>query len=180
MELTETIERTFADVADTLEATFGSLAERTPAPADKLLSQLGTFNVEAVRQCGRATVRSMAAMEEIVRTLEDRARGVAGKADGLRETVVDRARDEVQSVAGTAKKAAGEARTTAKKAAGRAKDAVEDVVDDAADAGVRAAVAATDLKAKTKAELYDLAQTADIEGRSGMTKAQLIAALKKI
>lgn len=35
-----------------------------------------------------------------------------------------------------------------------------------------------DLASKSKDELYELAQEADIEGRSSMTKSELIAALE--
>jgi len=37
----------------------------------------------------------------------------------------------------------------------------------------------TSLESRTKAEIYNLAKQYDIEGRSGMTKAELISALRR-
>jgi hypothetical protein len=52
----------------------------------------------------------------------------------------------------------------------------------AAEQAARAAVATPlngDLRAHTKAELLDLAAAMDIEGRTGMTKAELVSAIEE-
>lgn len=49
----------------------------------------------------------------------------------------------------------------------------------AADRGLEDDTSTVDLASLTRAELYELAQDRDVEGRSDMTKDELIAALKE-
>ena len=68
----------------------------------------------------------------------------------------------------------GQAKAQAKKSVGSVSDEVEGALDDA-----KLATDPDDYAEMTKSELYDRAAKLDIEGRSGMTKAELIGALQK-
>ena len=88
------------------------------------------------------------------------------------------ATERTTSVAATgARQTVGQVKAQAKIAVDTASDELEDLADEIAPS-VKPVPAAGDLETKTKSELYDQAQALDIDGRSSMTKAELVAAIK--
>ena len=205
MDLTDTIDMTFSDLAATVELRSKRVAQRAPAPIDSLVLRVGAINAEAVRQTGLVTM-----------TTVDAVRGVANVAwtgvSEIAEATVDAAEDSANTLRTTGRRAAGDvkqATSTIRNRAGKAADEVErnfSVVGDKAErAGRRverktekaadSVVKATDTAAAktasrgastptgayenwTKEELYERAQELDVNGRSGMSKNQLVKALR--
>lgn len=133
---------------------------------------------------GRATVRrtndvvgSMVSdvarrLDTVVRTARTGTRTTVGQA----KSAVERTSKMAES---TAKQTIGQATSQMGSTAATAREATADLIDDA--------TAATDPDAAprgiayeewTKSDLYDRAQALDIDGRSSMTKRELIAALR--
>lgn len=106
-----------------------------------------------------------------VKTLRDSGSTVAGQT----RSAVDRTVDQAST---GAKEVAGQARAQGKQASSR--------LDEIADRTARRATSAVDGKPATgtpyeewtKGELYERAQELDIDGRSGMSKPELIKALR--
>lgn len=205
MDLIDTIDMTFSDLATTVDHNSRLWAERTPAPVDGLVLRVGAINAEAIRQTGRVSVTTL-----------DAFRGVATVAwtgaSELADALEDAAEDSAKTLRDTTRRAKGDvkrASTTIKNRAGKAADEVERnfsvvgkkaknvgrrVGREAEDEGedvIRAADAATaETSARgantptgayenwTKEELYERAQELDIDGRSQMSKPQLIRALR--
>ena len=106
-----------------------------------------------------------------VKTLRDSGSTVVGQTRSAVDRTVDQASTGVKEVA-------GQARAQGEQASGR--------LDEIADRTARRATNAVDGKPATgtpyeewtKSELYERAQELDIDGRSGMSKPQLIKALR--
>jgi ribosomal protein L4 len=128
--------------------------------ADRTASTAGT---------GARTVAGQArsAADRTASTAATGARTVAGQARAASTDAADTARS-------TGKAAAGQARAQADRVAGVAEDEVEGLLDDATDA----IDPDTPLEDLTKEELYERAQDRDIEGRSTMSKGELVSALR--
>jgi hypothetical protein len=205
MELSTTIDSTFADLAQTVDQGTVAVAERLPAPVDALALRIGAVNAEALRQYGRVTATTL-----------DAFYGVATVAWTGTAELIDATGDAVEASAGTirdtGRRAVGDARRASsaiKNRAGAAADEVErnlsvvanragtvedrveaktqaeaDRVVKAADTGV-AETGRTGANRPsgpyenwTKEELYERAQELDIDGRSNMSKNQLVKALR--
>ena len=205
MDLIDTIDMTFADLATTVDHNAELLAERTPAPLDGLVRRVGAINAEAVRQTGRVYVTNLDAMRGVARVTWSGVSDVA-------EATMDAAEDSAETVRATSRRAAGDVKQASTTIKNRARGAarqvernfsvvgdkaeragkrVERKAEDAADDMVKAADAATaETSARgastptgayenwTKDELYERAQELDIDGRSQMSKPQLIRALR--
>lgn len=205
MDLIDTIDMTFSDLATTVDHGAKLWAERTPAPLDGLVRRVGAVNAEAVRQSGRVYVTTLDAVRgvgtvaltgaselavatkdaaqdsaETLRTTGRRAAGDVKQAGSTIRNRAGRAADEVErnfSVVGDKAERAG------KRVGQKAEDASEDVVRtaDAATAKTAARGASTPSGAYeswNKDDLYERAQELDIDGRSQMSKRQLIEALR--
>jgi len=98
-------------------------------------------------------------------------RTVGGTAKWAAERTTDAASTGARQTMGQVK---AQTRLTAE----TANEELEDLADDI-DPSADPVPAAGDLETKTKAELYDRAQELDIEGRSSMSKAELVAALSE-
>ncbi len=96
---------------------------------------------------------------------------------GVSETT-GQARAAVESTTDAVKKGVaettGQVAAQAERTVESAKDEIEGALDDA-----KVATEPDDLAEWSKADLYERAQELDIEGRSGMTKAELIGAIQK-
>lgn len=156
------------------------LAERTPAPADALVRRLGAVNAQAVRQTGHLAVTVTHAVEDVVRT------AWTGASD-LWETTGD----SVEASSSTVRGAVQENLRVVGRQADRTGEAIEGATEGAARKVAQAtdtAIAETMDTGATepdrpyevwrKGELYERAQDLDIEGRSGMSKAELVRALR--
>lgn len=165
-------------VNDVVEATASSLRSRVAAVGDDASTAVAT----TTGQARAAAKRSSATIESGVKQTTGQARSAVTKsADavkrGVNETTgqaranLQRSTDAVtKGVAETTGQAKAQARRTVESAA----DELEGALDDA-----KVATDPDDYTTWSKAELYDRAQELDIEGRSGMSKAELIGALQK-
>jgi hypothetical protein len=205
MELSSTIDSTFADLAKTVDQGALAVAERLPAPVDALALRLGAVNAEALRQYGRVTA-----------TTVDAVYGVASVAWTGTAQLIDASGDAIEASAGTlrrtGRRAVGDARQVSstiqnrgRSAAGEVErsfsvvadqaDQVEDRVEAETEAAADKMVKATDAgvaetgrtaadrpsgpyESWTKDELYERAQELDLDGRSTMSKNQLVKALR--
>jgi len=140
------------------------------------------------------TVGVVSAVSESTRSLFDvtrlSGRTVTGQARAATSQVATTARAGARTVAGQAaaqsRKVAGTASGEAQKLIDGAIDQVEGDVETVADVADKAARSVEDRPGSgrryeqwTKAELLERAKELDVEGRTGLNKRQLIAALRK-
>lgn len=135
---------------------------------------------------GRATVRRtndvvMSVMSDVASRMDrvvGTARSGAAATSGQARSAVDRTGKMAET---TAKETVGQARTQTSRTAGAAARATGDLLDDATHAvDPDAAPQGVAYEKWTKSELYDRAQELDIDGRSSMSKQQLIKALRSV
>lgn len=104
------------------------------------------------------------------------ARTTAKETIGQARSAVERTGKTART---TAKETVGQARTQGARTAGAAANATEGLLDDATDAvDPGATQRGVAYEHWTKSDLYDRAQELDIDGRSSMSKKQLITALR--
>jgi hypothetical protein len=142
--------------------------------------RLGAVNAEAVRQTGHLTVTVTHAVEDVVRT------AWTGASD-LWETTNDSVQASTTAVRGTVQRNLRVVGRQAERTGGRVEDRAEDAAGKVAKA-TDTAIAKTmetgatepdrPYEAWRKNELFERAQALDIEGRSGMSKAELVRALR--
>lgn len=205
MELSTTIDSTFADLALTLDQGAVAVAERLPAPVDALALRVGAINAEALRQYGRVTATTVDAFTGVVtvawtgttQLIDATSDAVEASAGTLRRTgrrAVGDARQASSTIKNRAGAAAGQVGRNFSAVADRA-DRVEDRVEAEADAAAKKVVKAADTgvaetgrtganrpsrpyESWSKEELYERAQELDLDGRSTMSKNQLVKALR--
>lgn len=105
----------------------------------------------------------------VAQTGQTSARTVAGQARAQTEQVAETSRTAARTVAGQARAEGGQTVATARDEVTGLLEAAEAAVDDSPTGAY---------EKWTKAELYARAQELDIEGRSTMSKAELVAALR--
>lgn len=205
MELFTVIDSTFADVAKTVDQGSVAVAERLPAPVDALALRVGAVNAEAIRQYGRVTATTVDAVYGVAtvawngttQLIDATGEAVGASAGTLRKTG-RRAVGDVRQASSTIKnRAAGavdEVERNFSVVADRA-DKVEDRVESATGAAADKVVKAADagiaetgrtgatrpsgpFESWTRGELLARAQELDVDGRSKMTKSQLVKALR--
>ncbi len=205
MTLTDSIDTQMQEFARVYDVNTAKVAERTPAPLDALVLRIGAINAEMIRQAGLLTVTSIDAAKDLVRVawsgaedllettgkaadsstdlLRDTGRQVLGDVRQARSTITNRVNEAADGLGRTLRVVTNRADTVGDRVADAAEDASSKVVK-ATDSGV-AESAKTGSRRPTgayanwsKDELYERAQELDIDGRSGMTKKQLIAALR--
>lgn len=96
---------------------------------------------------------------------------VVGQARSAADRTVDQARSGAREVAGQAKAQGQRAGTKIDRTATKTADRAIDAVDDSPSSG-------TPYESWSKADLYERAQELDLDGRSTMSKQQLIRALR--
>lgn len=205
MTPTDIIETTFADLARTVDFTAVKAAERIPSPFDAVVLRVGAVNAEAVRQFGLVTATNVDAVRGLVTVTWT---GVSELAEATGDAIEDSAeaiRDTGRRSARTARRAGSRIADQAREAAQEVERNFSVVSDDAGDVGSRIGDEAEDAAKRsvkaadtgaaetgraganrptgpyenwTKDELYDRAQELDIDGRSGMSKGQLVKALR--
>ncbi len=180
MTFTDQIDARATGLARTIDEHADLLAERTPAPADALVRRLGAVNAEAVRQTGHLTVTVAHAVEDVVRT------AWTGASD-LWETTGDSVQASTSAVRGTVQRnlrvvgrQADRSGERLEDQAGRAASKVAKATDTAIAQTMETGSKAPDRPYEKwrKGELYERAQDLDIDGRSGMSKAELVRALR--
>ena len=205
LDLIDTIDITFADLAATVDHTAAMAAERMPPPADALVLRVGAINAEAVRQTGRVTVTTAHAVRGVTtvaltgvselteatlgaagdsaQTVRSTSRGAAGDVKQATSTIRNRAGRAVGQVERNFRVVGDRAEQVGKRVERKAEQATDDVVR-AADTGA-ARTAAKGASTPTgayenwsKGQLYERAQELDIDGRSQMSKHQLVKALR--
>ena len=205
MELFTTIDSTFADLATTVDQGTVAVAERLPAPVDALVLRVGAVNAEALRQYGRVTATTADAVYGVAtvawtgtaQLIDATGDAVGASAGTLRNTgrrAVGDARQASSTIKNRARAAANEVErnfSVVAKRADKVEDRVEAATEAAADKVVKAADAGVAETGRTganrpagayenwtKEELYERAQELDVDGRSNMSKNQLVKALR--
>lgn len=165
-------------VNDVVEGTIRAATSRTKSVGDTASTAARTVGGQAGSAAGR-TADSMASGAKTAvgqaRAQSERAAGVV--ADAAR-TVAKQSAAEAEQVADVARSAAAEVAGQTAAQGERTTDAATRQIEEGLD---EATIAADpdDLSEMTKAELYDRAQDLDIEGRSSMSKAELISAIRR-
>ena len=161
-----TIESTISRANDDLTARLDDLESSLPAIPSKVLAA------------------SRAGARHVNDTVASVVRNVTGRADTVGSSVATsaktasgqmgaQARRAASAATAGAKTTAGQVRAEAGQSATTVRREVEAGLDDA-----QLAMDPDDLATLTKSELYDRAQDLDIEGRSSMTKAELVRAIQ--
>ena len=205
MNITETIDTQISELARAYEVNATKVSERTPPPLNIFIRRIGALNAEAIRQSGHftataldaagglatvawrgasgiasSTERALGASADTVRTTGRRAFGDVKQASSTISNRTRSAKDDVGrnlSVVGDEAEKAGDA---VERQARKSGDRVVKATDTAtAETGAAAAERPTGpYENWTKEELYERAQELDVDGRSGMSKNQLIKALR--
>lgn len=205
MSITETIDTQISEFARALEVNAAELGERTPAPVGVFVRRVGALNAEAIRQSGHLTTTVAGAAAGLVsvawRGAGDLAsaseRAIASSADTVRTTgrrAVGDVRQASTTVNNRARSAVDQVGRNLRLVGDRADDIGDDVEREGRKAGRRVAKATDTATAETasaganrptgpyenwtKEELYERAQELDVDGRSGMSKNQLVKALR--
>ncbi|MGK2929467.1 MAG: hypothetical protein ACSLFO_07800, partial [Acidimicrobiales bacterium] len=205
MTITETIDTQISEFARAYEANATKVAERTPPPLDIFIRRIGALNAEAIRQSGHFTVtaldaanglatvawrgasdiaatteRALGNSADTVRTTSRRAFGDVKQATSTIANRTRNARDEIGRNFSVVEDHAEDAGAAVEREATKAGKRVVKATDTAtAETGAAAANRPTGAYQNwTKEELYERAQELDIDGRSGMSKNQLVKALR--
>ena len=129
-------------------------------------------------QARSAADRTAAQARRSADTAAGQARSAAKVGGDAVKSASGQARTQAEKTATTARDAAattaGQARAQARKTAEVLENEVEGALDDA-----KLGVDPDELANMTKSDLYDRAQDLDIEGRSAMTKAELVTAIQQ-
>lgn len=198
MNATATVERTLSETIDSIETKYADTFDNV---TKSVTDRVNTFNdgiierferVEAnvpelpkkVVAYNRVVVERMIAQSRRNNDLViDSFRPVVKMADSGVRTVVGTTKWAVEQTAGTAvtgvKSIIGQTRAQVRRTADTLNDQTVDFVDEATERVVEAekSVERAALKSMTKAELYQMAQDIDIDGRADMNKSELIAAI---
>ena len=165
-------------VNDVVEAVVTSLRSRVETVSD----DVSTASATTRGQARSAARRSASTIERGVKQTTGQARAAVDRTTdavsrGAKETV-GQARSNVERSAAAVRRGVAETTGQASAQAGRVKDSLENEVEGALD-DAKVATDPDDLAAWSKAELYERAQGLDIDGRSTMSKAELVGAIQK-
>lgn len=162
-----TIERKISDVNDSVTVRLDDLETSLPPIPAKALA------------AGRAGARRVnSVVETAANSLKNRFDNVADDTSTAAKTTTGQARSAAGRATSAVKSSVSTTTGQARAQAGKTVDSVTDEVEGALD-DAKVASDPDKYADMTKAELYDRATELDIEGRSGMTKAELVGALQK-
>ncbi len=162
-----TIERKISDVNDSVTVRLDDLESTLPSIPSKALaaSRASARRVNDIVATAASSI--MNRFDNVADDTSTAARTTSGQA----RSAASRAATAVRTgVAETS----GQARAQVKKTVDSVSGEVEGALDDA-----KVATDPDDLTEMTKSELYERATKLDVDGRSGMTKAELVGALQK-
>ena len=206
MTLTQTIDSQFSEFARAYDANAAKVADRTPPPLNVVVRRVGAMNSEAIRQYGHMTATMLDAFGDVVSVAWKGANGLVtatekalgASADTVRNTSrrafgdVKQARSTIEHRVQSASGQVGRNLRSVGRDAEKVADRIEREAEHAGDRAVKSADTAAAETAETvadhptgpyenwtKEELYERAQELDIDGRSGMSKTQLIKALRR-
>lgn len=150
---------------------------------DRLETDLPDIAAKSVA-LSRATVRRTTSTTAAVLTgFHDLATAIGRSVSVASKTACGQAKSASNRAAKDVRNAAAETIGQARAQAGAVADSIEsetsELLDDAVDAVDPATVDPNSLDDLSKSELYERARVADIEGRSSMTKDDLVAALRR-
>lgn len=149
----------------------GAAFDRTAAVVTTVAGNTKAF-LDTARTSGKTvTGQARAAGSDVLTTASTGARTVAGQATKAASDVATTTRTGARTVS-------GQASAQGKKVSKAASDRATKVVDSAIDAVDPKPGTGKPYEQWTKAELLERAQELDVEGRSGLNKKQLIAALR--
>jgi hypothetical protein len=188
--LNDTIDSIETTISDVYERTTTTLSERADAMSDQVTIRFEQLE-ERIPELPRkvvayqrvATERAFAQARRNNELVVDAFRPVVKAADTGVRTVVGTTRWAVEQTAETAatgvRTVVGQAKAQFERTASTLNEQAVDLVHEATDRVVAAekSVERVALSSMTKAELYQMAQDIDIEGRAQMNKQQLIAAI---
>ena len=188
--LNKTIDSIETTLSDAYETTTTKLAERAEAFSTEVNQRftqvedrMPELPKKVVAYNRIAAERAFAQARRNNELVVDAFRPVVKVADNGVRTIVGTTKWAVGQTAGTAvtgvRTVVGQAAAQAKRTASTLNTRTVGLVDEATERAVEAekSVERVALKSMTKAELYQMAQDMDIDGRADMTKAQLIAAI---
>ena len=180
MTFTDQIDARATELARAIDEHADLLAERTPAPADALVRRLGAVNAQAVRQTGHLTVTVTHAVEDVLRTAWTGASDLwetTGSSVGASTTAVRTSvRQNLRVVGRQAERTGDRLEDRTEGAARKVAKATDTAIAETMDTGAKDPD--RPYEKWRKGELYERAQDLDIEGRSGMSKAELVRALR--
>lgn len=157
--------------------------------ADSIRTRIESVGDDASSAVATSTGQARSAVERSSTTIGDGVKQTTGQAraavtkttDAVKRGVSEstgQARANLQRSTDAVKKGVaettGQAKSQARRTADSATDEIEGALDDA-----KVASDPSDYATWSKADLYERAQELDIDGRSGMTKAELLGALQK-
>jgi len=172
----ENTTRTVSERTDALNGEiterFEQIEQRMPELPKKVVAYNRVVAERAFAQARRNNDLVVDAFRPVIKVADTGVRTVVGTTKWAVEQTVSTAATGVRSVI-------GQTQAQAKRTATTLNDQAVDLVDEATDRIVAAekSVERVALKSMTKAELYQMAQDIDIDGRGDMTKAQLITAI---
>lgn len=164
--MTTTFESKISTVGAELATRLDDLAESLPPVPSKALAATRA-GARRVNDVIASTIRSaFERLSAVGATASESAKTASGQAGAQARRVASTARSSIKMVRG---QVAAEARQTGTAVV----DEIETGLDDA-----KLAMDPDDLVSLSKSELYHRAQDLDIDGRSSMTKAELVSALQ--
>ena len=184
-----TIERKISDVNDSVTVRLDDLETTLPAIPSKALaaSRASARRVNDIIESAASSIRNR--FDNVADDTATAVKTTTGQAKSATERATKTVKTGVAQTTGQAraattkaaktvksgvKQSTGQAKAQARKVSKSVAHEVEGALDDA-----KVATDPDRYADMTKAELYDRATDRDIEGRSGMTKAELIGALQK-
>ena len=189
--LSETIDSIESNYADTFDSITRTLSERAESVNDNLLSRLEDVEAKMPELPKKAFAFNRVAAERFAAQARrnndlvlDAVRPVVKVADTGVRTVVGTTRWAVEQTAHAAATGArsvfGQTKAQVKRTATTFNDEAVDFVGEATKriVATEKSIEHAALTSMTKAELYQMAQDIDIEGRADMTRAQLIKAIE--
>lgn len=190
--LSETIDSIETRYADTFDRVTSSVSDRVNSFNDGFVGRLERMEENLPELPKKVFAYNRVVAERIIAQnrrnsdlVVDSFRPVVKMADSSVRTIVGTTKWAVEQTAGTAstgvKSIIGQTRAQVKRTATTLNDQTVEFVEEATDRVVAAekSVERAALKSMTKAELYEMAQDIDIDGRADMNKAQLITAINE-
>jgi len=198
MNATATLNRTLSQTIDSIETTYAdtfdsittSLSERANSFSDGVVDRLEKLEENMPELPKKIFAYNRVAAERMIAQTRrnnelvfDAFRPVVKMADTGVRTIAGTTKWAVEQTTSTAvtgvRSIVGQTKAQVKRTATTLNDQAVELVDEATDRVVEAekSVERATLKSMTKAELYQVAQDIDIDGRADMNKAELIKAI---